>query len=655
MPEPQFEQAKKWPTSKRYEAALNKILDDDWKVSDAHRWFGVDRKSLYKRLREERLRRGLPATRSEERDRKKAQAATITPSMGMGLDPLVKQNPRLPTDPEEFHEVYFGHFHCPDCGDRHASPAFHAEMRAMSQDPGLKRGLINLPPYHAKTTVMLRDTVYDIAHDRNSRTMHISESKPFAELIVGAVKELLTNHDLYINAQRNLIEDAGEFYRPGATWRNEAIVVVGRDSSEKDPTVQALGYRGQIYGRRADKIKIDDLASFQNQGNPEMVKNMLDWIDGQVLSRIGTSSRCLFVGTRVRPGDIYEPLSQRAGYRVVRYSAILDEAEGKTLWPEHFGFDDALIRRSEMDPAQWQLVYQNVETLTHGVSFRAEDIDAAIDDSRGVGHFEGHWFLIAGLDPASSGPESGYTAFVLMAVDAHTGQRYLIDAEAHKQMRAPDMKAKIFEWTDKYPIYEWRVENNGIQRNLLQYNDDIIRPLASKGVRVTGHNTHGGNKWDPQFGVESMAVLFPSLISLPRHTQGSGVYELTRQLKNFPLMPVQDLVMAMWFAEIGCREIVNRPALPMFDSRTKRWPKRIKERRHLVDFSSGQVSKIPLGQQDGRLFSREAVQGRRRQVVGRPTLYPNLVDAEESPDLQPFMNREGYVDVTGDSGASGSR
>lgn len=653
MPVPDSPQAKKWPVSKRYEAALSKILDEGWTSADARRWFGCDHKTLAQRLRKERITRGMAPTATEEKRRRAEQAERFIPSMvrpgaNLGLAPLVGERPRLPTDIEEFHETYFGHFLCPDCGERHQSPGFHAEMRAMSQDPGLTRGLINLPPYHAKTTVMLRDTIYDIAHNRNHRTMHISESKPFAELIVGAIKELLTNHDLYANAERNLIEDAGDFYRQGATWRNEAIVVVGRDSSEKDPTVQALGYRGQIYGRRADKIKMDDLASFQNQANPEMVKNMLDWIDGQVLSRIGKNARCLFVGTRVRPGDIYETLGKRAGYRVVRYSAIADEHKETMLWPEHFDYLAAEIRREEMDPAMWQLVYQNVETLTHGVSFRAEDIDATISPGRGIGHYEGHWFLIAGLDPAGSGPESGYTAFVLMGLDAHTGQRFIIDAEAHKQMRAPQMKAKIEEWSEKYPIYEWRVENNGIQRNLLQYNEDIIRPLAARGIRMTGHNTTGHNKWDPQFGVESMAVLFPSLISIPRHPEGSGTYELIRQLKNFPLMPVQDLVMAMWFAEIGCRDIVNRPALPMFDRRTSRWPKRIREGRHLVDFGSGTAEKIPLAQQDGRLFSREAMRGRRRQVVGSPTMHPNLVDSPGSPDLQPFMNREGYVDVSGD-------
>jgi len=230
---------------------------------------------------------------------------------------------------------------------------------------------------------------------------------------------------------------------------------------------------------------------------------------------------------------------------------------------------------------------------------------------------------------------------VLLAVDAHTGRRYLVDAEAHKQMRAPQLKDKILEWSDRYPIYEWRVEANGVQRNLVQYNEDIIQPLAARGIKVSGHVTNQ-NKWDPQFGVETLAPLFGAkMIDIPMSAQGSDMEELIRQFKNFPLMPVSDLVMATWFAEIGAREIVTRPSLPLFSERTGHWPERIRKRRRLIDVHSGKVTPIPLSQQNSRFLTGA---DRRRLTVGRPTLYPDLVEGP-GRNLKPLVNRDGFIDV----------
>jgi len=569
------------------------------------------------------------------------------------LDPNYTRRPdfvierRIPP-PDEFDRMYFGHFICPDCDERHESPGFHSEISSICQDDGVRRGVILTPPYHAKTTrATVRDTVYDIAKNPNSRTLIISETRDFAMNILGGIKALLSQHEMYAGAERNLIEDWGPFYEPGQTWTKESIVVTGRQTSEIDPTVQVIGYRGQIYGRRAEKIKSDDIASYHNQANPEQVTNMLEWFDGQVLSRIGKNARMLWIGTRVRPGDIYEKLIQREGYRVMRYSAIADEATQQMLWPEHFPYDFACVRRTEMDPAMWQLVYQNVEVLTEGTTFPHDGIERAKNLERSPGTYDSGHFLVAGLDPGGAGTDSGYTAFVLMAVDPYTHKFTVVDAYHQKQMKAPEIKAKMLEWSDLYKPYEWRVEVNGIQRQLLQYNEDIVVPLAARGIPVRPHVTNQ-NKWDEQFGIESMVPMFINdLIDIPWRSQGNEhIKSLVDELRHFPLAPITDLLMAMWFAIIGCREITNRSTMPLFDAKTKRWPNRIRKRRHLVNFNTGAVDRVPIHAQNSRLW-----EGTRRHTSGVPTMYPDVLAAAEdlaAPDLVPFVNKEGYVNATPD-------
>lgn len=50
-----------------------------------------------------------------------------------------------------------------------------------------------------------------------------------------------------------------------------------RNSSEKDPTLQALGMGGQIYGARADLIILDDVITTANAHEWE---KQLDWLQG---------------------------------------------------------------------------------------------------------------------------------------------------------------------------------------------------------------------------------------------------------------------------------------------------------------------------------------------------------------------------------------
>jgi hypothetical protein len=97
-------------------------------------------------------------------------------------------------------------------------------------------------------------------------------------------------------------------------------------------------------------------------------------------------------------------------------------------------------------------------------------------------------------------------------------------------------------------------------------------------VRFTEHNT-GRNKWDPAYGVASLAPLFgeydkawdnpggdwreitPALIELPNRTQ-DGIRALYHQLITWtpeldPAKVPCDLVMALWFAETGAREYLG--------------------------------------------------------------------------------------------------
>jgi hypothetical protein len=163
--------------------------------------------------------------------------------------------------------------------------------------------------------------------------------------------------------------------------------------------------------------------------------------------------------------------------------------------------------------------------------------------------------LIAGLDPAVS----GHTAAVLLGLDRVTGKRWLIDVANRQGMKPDEMRELIKEWTVKYGIHEWRIEKNAFQGFLTQ-DSDVRSFLATRGVTLADHFT-GNNKHDAEFGVAAMSHLFEmGLIRLPR-AQTESVKALVAQLISWqPKLPKgvkTDIVMALWFAELRCQELVD--------------------------------------------------------------------------------------------------
>jgi hypothetical protein len=136
---------------------------------------------------------------------------------------------------------------------------------AMTYEPGAhNRVLINVPPEHAKSTVITTNyVVYKIVTNPNARVIIVSKTQGMARKFLGAIKTRLS-HPAFTKLQVAFGPNGG--YKADSTqWSADMIYLgTGRDSGEKDPTVQALGMGSQIYGARADLIIIDDAVMGSN-------------------------------------------------------------------------------------------------------------------------------------------------------------------------------------------------------------------------------------------------------------------------------------------------------------------------------------------------------------------------------------------------------
>lgn len=463
---------------------------------------------------------------------------------------------------------------------------------SMTYEPGREsRIIVNTPPGHAKsTTITVNYVLWRIIKNPDIKIIIVSKAQRLAEQFLLQIKERLTNPE-YDQLQADFAP-AGGWKEGSVSWKANQFYISGRGSEAKDPTVQAVGIRGQVYGARADLIVVDD--AIDNTNVSEYDKQ-IDWLTGIVGSRLAPrTGRLLVVGTRIAAKDLYSELRDPDRYyggkqpwSYLLQPAVLEFSENpsewKTLWPmsdrpadpDEEPAENGLYRRWDgetlaevrdgLAPAQWSRIYQQEQVAEDNV-FKPELVAGAtqmrhpgiIPDDHQIGRQRGMNGLriIAGLDPASV----GHTAAVVIGLDTETGKRYVIDIHNQASMTPDAMRDLIKGWTVKYGIQEWRIERNAFQAFLTR-DTEILQFLASRGCVLAEHMT-GNNKHDPNFGVMAMSSLFEAGMILLPNGSSEAVKAMIDQLvvwqPNPPRGTKTDIVMALWFAELRCLELVQR-------------------------------------------------------------------------------------------------
>jgi hypothetical protein len=511
--------------------------------------------------------------------------------------------------------------------------AMHTAMQYTPGDPDML--VVNTPPGHAKsTTITVAYVTWRIVSDPGTRVVIVSKTQRLAIQFLLTIKTFLT-HPRY-RAMQEAFAPPGGFAEDSASWRSDLIYVgdTVRDTQEKDPTVQAIGIGGQVYGARADLIVVDDAVDNLNAGDWEKQKH---WLETEVLTRIPDGGKVIVVGTRLAAKDLYTHLLDPASYDLdaeeeppwtyFAQPAILDDTgppeQWVTLWPrcekpsgkniepdEHGTYPKWTgpilhKRKRRMSTTAWQRVFQQQQVADDN-TFDPELIHKAqtgyqagmLPDSNhtfGVGRPNGMRGLriIIGVDPASV----GHTAMVAYGIDPADAHRWVLDCHNEQSMLPHRMKEQIKTWVNRYQASEVRVERNAFQAFLTR-DIELKAWLANQGCSLSEHVT-GTNKWDPGLGVSSMAALFEAeLIHLPT-SRKPAVADLVAQLKvwapNAHRSVKDDLVMALWFAELRAAELIRHNTrsnnfdtgsdwfTPQFDIR----------RRHTVDALDAETQVAP--------------------------------------------------------------
>jgi len=463
-----------------------------------------------------------------------------------------------------------------------------------------RRLLINVPPEHAKSTILtVNYPLYRIAMNPNVQIVIVSQTQTRAKEFLYAIKQRLTEPQW---TKMQTVYGPAEGWKDTADqWRDDRIYIK-RESERKDPTVQAIGMGQQIYGTRADLIILDDVITTSNAHEWE---KQLNWLQKMVITRLGATGMLMIVGTRVASIDLYKELRNpdhwsggKSPFTYMAMPAVLEFADKpedwRTLWPRSDrpwdGAEDELAtpdenglypkwdgkqlfeRRSEVGAHTWALVYQQQDVEEDAI-FPPISVYGSVNkqrrpgliDPKKVGHpkLSDSTYIIMGLDPAMSGK----TGAIMYAVDQRTQMRYVLDVFNMVDPTPGKIRALMEDWIDRYHPNELRIEINAHQKSYA-LDEELRMWLGSKGVAMRSHFT-GKNKWDTSFGVAGMSGLFGTfednkhdgnnLIELPSHENNEHVKALINQLITWKAdtKSPTDLVMALWFCEIRAKEMLQ--------------------------------------------------------------------------------------------------
>lgn len=124
----------------------------------------------------------------------------------------------------------------------------HEEWYSYLKDEKLKRIVLLAPREHAKSTVFsVIFALYSILKNPNIRIIIVSNTATQAEQFLRQIVGIIETHELLIKLFGSLKPNRPE------KW-TDSIIIVSRDTLEKDPTVVAVGTGGPILSKRADLI-----------------------------------------------------------------------------------------------------------------------------------------------------------------------------------------------------------------------------------------------------------------------------------------------------------------------------------------------------------------------------------------------------------------
>ena len=293
-----------------------------------------------------------------------------------------------------------------------------------------------------KTSIITHSmTIWNIMQNPEVTFGICSWSRKAAIDIVKAIKTELESNELLKGLYPDVLYANPE--TESVRWTEEKGLVVKRQSTRREATVEGTGLDTQATGRHWDFIVYDDIVSVNNVTSNEVIKNTTDSLLTS-FNLVSANGKKRFIGTRYHAVDTYDYLIKNKVVIPRIYPATVDgNADGEPV--EILTKEKLDEKRHEMSPYIF-----SAQMLLNPVA----------DDERRFNPQLFQYYARESLDTLrknvyitvdaanSKKKNTDYTAMAVMAVDALKNV-YLLDLVKDK-LNIDERKKKLFDLVRKY-------------------------------------------------------------------------------------------------------------------------------------------------------------------------------------------------------------
>jgi len=370
----------------------------------------------------------------------------------------------------------------------------------------------------------------------------------------------ILSHNTYI-AESPELHDVFPNLKPGDRWAANSFTVQ-RNTIRKDPSVTAIGLTGKFLGARFDGLVLDDVDSVETVLTPEARDLTERIVRTKALSRLSEDGWAVAIGNVWDREDLMHRL-EKTGWKSLRFP-VMDAKTGLSNDPENFPMPRIeAIRDEDQGPLEFSRLYMLEPRAEGEERFRMEWIEAALLKGKqsfllkeGLIKVPPGCRTVTGVDLGIKKKSTSDPTAVITVLEIPTNKErsdyQLLNIEFGR-WNVNETMEKIAEQQRLFNSEVW-VESNGAQEMLIQ-----IMNMAGRSCRVNAFYT-GRNKYDPMYGVESLAnELAMGCWTMPSwegnlESAEPEVRKLCDEMYAYmPNKHTGDLLMALWIAREGAR------------------------------------------------------------------------------------------------------
>lgn len=441
---------------------------------------------------------------------------------------------------------------------------FHREWQKFLREN--RRATLIAPVEHGKTQQVLGKVLHLLGNNPSLRIALISNTAEQAQKLLRSVRTHIEE-----NARvREVFPNLKPSTRDADPWHQSAITVE-RKTTAKDPSIQAHGVFGPIVGARLDVIVLDDVLDFENTRTEEQRKKLIEWFDTTVFTRATKHAQIFAIGTPWHPDDFLHNLEARPGFSTRRYCAVENpddpRPKWRPIWPRQWPRSRLIERERDMAETVFSRKYLCRVRMDATARFKEEWLRRMVALGRGLSFFPESpkaqggvrkLRCFTGVDlGVGQGEENALTVLFTIA-QRDDGRRMVVNIESG-HWTAPEIIDRLESHYRRYDA-TIMVESNGAQKF-------IVDMALDKSIPVTAFHT-GANKWDPEWGVESLAVEMRNMRWVLPSGSAGEIGQLDPEAQAWlreclyfnPSEHTGDRLMASWLAREAARRFDPSPA-----------------------------------------------------------------------------------------------